>query len=335
MFRTTLMVLLLTALNAFAAPDDPVSAARERQEKFKTVLLEYRQVSRMEKPETANRVAHELSASAMNKVVIQDQKIRVEDNNPTMSSGQGFFRMNRIAVFDGAVLHEILPNGISAGEPPLVVRQGQSAKPKVYRNLPVTMFFRGLQPVADESRFAEIKPTGQTEVIDGSACVVWEYRNGEFVSRYSFDPAKSFTLVRVQSKNSLTTISYRKDDTWGWLPTGWKSHQTPEGKTAYHYECEITNLVINAPVADNQFKVVYPPGSNLHDEDTKQDFIVETDGSLRERTLAEMFGPSQGSVARPWRQSHLWMSLTGLIVSVLLVTMLVIRRRHRLASPRA
>ena len=335
MFRTTFVLFLLTSLNTFAAPDDPVSAARERQEKFKTVLLEYRQVSRMDKPETANRVAHELSASAVNKVVIQDQKIRVEDNNPTMSSGQGFFRMNRIAVFDGAALHEIYPNAMSAGEPPLAVRQLKSAKPEVYRNLPVTMFFRGLQPVAHEAGFAEIKPTGQTEVIDGSACVVWEYRNGEFVSRYSFDPAKSFALVRVQSKNSLTTISYRKDDTWGWLPTGWKSHQTPEGKTAYHFECEITNLVINALVADDQFKVVYPPGSNVHDEDSKADFIVEADGSLRERTLAEMFGPSQGSASRPWRQSHLWLSLTGLSVFLLLATTLAIRRRHRLATPRA
>ena len=73
---------ILFAGPVVAAEDPVVAAARARQAALKTLVLEYRQVSRVFLPANARRPATEATATADNRVVIDGPRVRVEDNNP-------------------------------------------------------------------------------------------------------------------------------------------------------------------------------------------------------------------------------------------------------------
>jgi hypothetical protein len=339
--RCSFAATLLFALPVSAAESDPVvAAARLRDKLANTLILEYRQTSRVTLTATPTRPKSEVSTSADNRIVLDGSKVRVEDNNPAMSTGQGFSRQSRIEVFDGIDSRTLFPIGIGTDSTPSAIRHEKSSKAEP--GLPEVIFlhFRGLDPVFRHTLLVELKSTGRSEVVDGAKCLEYELRKMDSVRRYWLDPSSDFIVRRIQSGqvgrvDRRTAITYRNDPGAGWVPTGWRSADfNDDGSPKYVRECEITRLVLNDPIDPSEFRLQFKPGTHLHDQEAKKELLILDDGSAREFTAAERFGtPPRTSI---WQ----WIAINGwtivLIASVLLLCLvaLLYRRRSRRIEPK-
>jgi hypothetical protein len=97
------------------------------------------------------------------------------------------------------------------------------------------------------------------------------------VARYAVggrDPSGALRL-RYQAD-----VSYRKDDTHGWVPTGWNSTETEMHKI--YRKVEVTQLSINPTIDPSEFsQTEFAPGTWVFDRRSDQHWLVRKDGSKR------------------------------------------------------
>lgn len=336
-----LAILVAFPIAVSAQPTSVGDAAKQRQDRCKTVVVEYRQTSRVFMTPTPQRPASEITSVADNRIVIDAGKVRVENNNPTMSTGQGLHRQKRIEVFDGQESRTLFPIGILPDTTPVGIRHEKSPKIEAGVPEPIFLHFRGLDPAYRMFAIDTWKPTGRTKIIDGVACSEFELPLRDSLRRACFDPSKDHVAVRIESEitghiSHQTTISYRNDPETGWTPTRWRTEDlNSDGSLKYVWECEITRLVLNQPIDDKEFKVEFAPGTYFNDQNLKKEYRVLEDGSLHEYSAAEMF-PSKRTTFRQWVARNAWTIV--LVASALLLGLLpiLVRRRTRaVASPAA
>jgi hypothetical protein len=257
---------------------DPVGAARDRQERTRTVVVEYRQVSRL------FAATGEVSATADNRVVIDGNRIRVEDNNPGQGIGR-LVQLSRIEVFDGAEHRMLHPNGIDIDTHPSATLERTGRASFGVAPFPIAICFRGLDP-GFRTLNDGLKATGHLESIDGSVCWDFERENGQSWTHYLIDPARGSVVRRVRhdfegKTTEQTTIDYREDPTFGWVPAGWRNEhfRQKDGTVRLRQDATITRLVVNAPVEPKEFRLDFPVGTNVEDHDTHRTLRVEADGT--------------------------------------------------------
>jgi len=188
-YRLAVAYVLLVG-TAAVADDRTVAAARTRQEAAKTLLLEYRQATRVFLPATSTRPATEAVATADNRIVLDGARVRVEDNNPTMSTGGSFLRHQRISVFDGTESRTLYPSGIGPGEPPTGIIHAREERGHGPPPEPVALHFRGLNPEFGFHTIDRWQSTGRETAIDGANCPEFELRFKDHTTRYWVDPTK-------------------------------------------------------------------------------------------------------------------------------------------------
>lgn len=340
--RIILTVLVVLPVSASAQPNPVVDAARARQDQFKSIIIEYRQTSRVFLTATLQRPASESTASAENRIVIDGDKVRVENNNPSVSMGQGFFRQSRIEVFDEQESRTLFPLGIGPDPTPIGIRHEKTPKIEAGIPEPIFLHFRGLDPAYRMFAIDTWKATGRTMVIDGAKCNELELPLRDHVRRAWFDPSKGHVAVRIESEindrvSHRTSISYRNDPATGWLPARWRTEDlNPDGSSKYVWECEITRLILNKPIDEREFEVKFAPGTIVNDQNTKRDYRVLDDGSLYEYSATDLFGTPKRTTFRQWVARNAWTVV--LVASALLLGLLpiLVRRRTRvITSPAA
>jgi hypothetical protein len=137
-------------------------------------------------------------------------------------------------------------------------------------------------------------------IIDGIPCVKFER---------ALDPTRMYRVKReeacwvspgredvivhwtMKTQNCVGSIKYKKDKTWGWIPSEW----SVETKGIELYEYKVTDYAINEKIDPAIFAHEFPPGTPVADQSdggpklsrTMRYFVAEPDGSKREISLKE------------------------------------------------
>jgi hypothetical protein len=146
------------------------------------------------------------------------------------------------------------------------------------------MTFRGLDPTFTAHPLSSLKPTGGTLEIDGTPCPVYALNlEIDHPPHFWLDPARGYTVRRQRMRTSEYDVRYRQDPVVGWVPVSWtcKSHAS-SGVLLRTAKVEVVRLEFNKPQPAEQFAVVFPPGSRVHDERNGKSYSVDTDGEMRE-----------------------------------------------------
>jgi hypothetical protein len=151
---------------------------------------------------------------------------------------------------------------------------------------PLLWMYRALDP-----RFAfsenQLQLLPRTGVIDGRACAIVGFVNGQ--TKYSIwtDPARDFVPLRFTISSSVTgetmtqaDITYRQDPSHGWTPTGWQIVQRANGDMRRSIIARVTDSAINIAIPRSRFQIDFPPGTVVIDmRNNSERYVVGADGS--------------------------------------------------------
>jgi len=128
-----------------------------------------------------------------------------------------------------------------------------------------------------------------------------------------------------------TFVELRQDPDLGWLPASWTRTETnTAGKVLTTTVAKVNRVSRNAEASAERFELMFPEGVRVHDQRTRKDYRVNSDGSLRE---VDPRGNDLGSVVSqpgtPWHARNRGLILGLLGSALVLVAWLCVRRRRR------
>lgn len=140
--------------------------------------------------------------------------------------------------------------------------------------LPISWFCRPLDPHMGGFDRDRLAVTGDTGVIDGRSCAIIGVKRGEFGPyewKLWLDPAANFVIRRAYRFNRDGTLenqfdlSYAANGQSTIAVKEWKHLNFWGEKLQTEMVCRITQWTINPPVADEDFEIVFPPGTWVTD----------------------------------------------------------------------
>jgi hypothetical protein len=224
-----------------------------------------------------------------NRIVIDGARYRFEDHHPRYLAPVGtVIRRANIMMFNGTLGKTFYPDGsIGNGGTPTGLLGTLHFDLKENGLLPITLTFRGTTAAMTAYPVDRFKPSGVTLSIDRSPCEEYVPQNGNGSVSLWLDAGKQHVLRRVRKMQQdrlveQCDVSYRRDQTWGWVPASWvSSYYSDTGALRSTTEMKVLELRINTPHEDKEFDVVFPPGCEVYDGRDQKDYIVQPDGSLR------------------------------------------------------
>lgn len=354
--RLTVTALCLPSFLCYAAGQtgagaaSAVEAARIRQETVKTAVFEFRRTEVTVaggSSETFSDLANpkvlvpakETTLVSTNRLVIDGDKVRFEDNHPIWHMPDGkLFQTRAVGVFNGTVANKFFPAGVSGRGDPVGVIEAE-ANPKMVRSYllaPITMTLRGLNPAFNGYPVNELKATGVTLPIEGASCEERSIKTApDGLASFWFDPGKDFILKRIRTQKGgrtvgQTDVQYRQDGS-NWVPISWVMNQySTAGRVLVTNKVEVLDVRLNEPQAADQFEIRYPPGTQVHNNKINKIYRIQPDGMMQEISLSgELLS---GSVAQPgdsWFRRNKWLSVATVCAAVLVILAIGIRR-HKL-----
>lgn len=269
--RFAFVALLFLAVSIVLGDEsDPAAmAAKERQDRARSVLIEYRQVSRLFTPGKEGQKAKEGKATADNRIILDGRRVRIEDNNPSRGMFGSFSPLNRLDTHDGDEGRTLYLSGRG---------QSKSSQGLIYSTTDtitakpvdcIFVVFRGLESGFGYPTLAMVKPTGRGESIEKVECPEFEHVAPARVTRYWVDPAKGLIVRKIQieerGKATRTShVNYRQDASMAWALIGWRNeYPSPEGPVGLIEECTVTKLELNDAFDDETFRLAFPPGGRV------------------------------------------------------------------------
>jgi hypothetical protein len=101
------------------------------------------------------------------------------------------------------------------------------------------------------------------------------------------DPAEDFMPVQRTDKvkgvvRREVEISYKRDETYGWVPTTWKIDLLdPQNNITWIDSATVTSYSINKAIPDADFKLTLPVGTLVHDYEKDQIYVLDAAGAKR------------------------------------------------------
>jgi hypothetical protein len=146
----------------------------------------------------------------------------------------------------------------------------------------------------------------------------------------------------VEGKEGIRlTVSYERDATHGWVPSGWESvWVNPEsGALVESSSCKVTKYTVNEPIPQDEFDIVFPPGTIVHDDAAAQTYLVRdrnvkrviTPGE-RGATYEEILATESGMAGRVGRSITPWVLCAIALPIALLIALFGIRLIRRARS---
>lgn len=155
--------------------------------------------------------------------------------------------------------------------------------------IPIWFHVRSREPLLNSIEIDGAQPTDRTEMIDGRSCRVFRLElavNREIL--FWLDPARDYIPCRILRQNG-TNILWQNDITYqahpqlGWLPSAWKFlRYTEGGPLVESWETTVADVRVNEPIDAAEFELSFPVETQVIDEETGQQYVVQTDGSWRE-----------------------------------------------------
>ncbi len=150
---------------------------------------------------------------------------------------------------------------------------------------PLMWIYRPLDPkLAFSEKHLGLSP--RTGMIDGRACAILEFVNGEKTYSIWSDPARDFVPLRHTINSSVTgevtfqaEITYQQDPSYGWTPIGWRIVQTATGNLRRSIVARVTASAMNLEIPKSRFQIEFPPGTVVIDmRNNNERYLVGADG---------------------------------------------------------
>ncbi len=175
-----------------------------------------------------------------------------------------------------------------------------------------------------------MKPTGVSLQVGGSACDEYVVeKTPNLTTNCWVDPNQDHLIrrVRKQKNNQLSSqldIRYRQNDEHVWYPASWENNDyTASGSLEKSRTVEVLQIRLNEAQPPDLFSVRYPPGTEVDDLRVEKTYHVQTDGTMREFSLAtgEDLPGTAFQPGTPWYEQHKWLLVTVGIVLVAFTTL--------------
>ena len=334
----------MLALVADDKPEDPaVAAARKRQESIKTLDVKFKHSESYAKGAVSDASrsnpnppvpvpAEDMSVESMNRIVIDGEKIRVEDNHPGWyDRGKRTYKQSRIYTFDGDTGY-LLQHG-DYGERTIVqggIEQGFLGRD--WHFVPLYISVRGLCPTFSSPTMAQLQPSRTTQTIGDDLCEQYVVpTKGGAPTLFWLEAKSDYCIRRIRNGNvdqshSVYNVQNTCDEKYGWLPKSWSHEEHSwKGKLLATHTFEIQEMKINEPVPADDFKIEFPSGAMVakNRNGSHKMYIVQPDGSMQEDDLAShMPLPAR----KTWYPPLTW-SISAVILIVIGVLAIIVVRR--------
>jgi hypothetical protein len=346
-------MLMPHGLGAQDQSDAHIRAAAARQEAVRALDIRFRRTetnavgaiserSRGLAKFTRDVPAKETTFQSVNRLAIDGDKIRFEDNHPCWRVPEGILRTRRaqLDVFDGSVAKTFYPgdetkeNGLPSG-----TYENRHANIHVMYSvlMPITLTFRGLDPHMTPYPLTDAKRSGLTLPIDGEACdeYILEFSPESKVS-FWLDPKKDYVARRISTKSGVQfaaqhDIKYRNDAQIGWMPQSWVSNDFSSiGRLLTSTKVEVLEAEYNGVLPATDFDIVFPPGTRVVDLNTTKVYRVQSNGAMRETD--ELGQELSAVISQPgdsWARRNQWFLVALGATFIAIVGSHILRRLRR------
>ncbi|MFO0810874.1 MAG: hypothetical protein U0746_19775 [Gemmataceae bacterium] len=228
---------------------------------------------------------------SVNRLVLDGNKVRFEDNHPTWFLPQGRIdRTPRLRVRDDQVsvmsdLADAKRKSASRG-----AIYGPSVVPYAgtWTVAPLMITFRGADDQLSLVVVSKIKPAGVKVTIDGSQCDEYLQANGRSKRLVWLDPEKDHVVRRTTTLYpegklwSKCDIQYNRSPTGMWVTKSWVTTTfSPNGEVIATLMADVRSVVIgNRP--DEEFDTTLAPGTGVYDGRNRKQYVVEPGGAMVE-----------------------------------------------------
>ena len=277
------------------------------------------------------------------RLILHGPKVRFEEKGLVWlaSSGQ-FVQDDSLFVYDGRQRPKTYEANIAApGSKPLpggVLQEPNQPLDFASLNLaPLLLSIRGLDHSIRGLHVDNLKPADKTQLIAGEKCE--EYflptkDNSLPVLFVWFSASKGDAPVRIQLNYSTGDVMSRmeiqqeRSEVAGWFPVSWviESYANKTGKLCETQKVIAKFLRANEGFADDLFEKQFPTGTQVADNESGSDLVVQSDGSLK------VIRESPKKTIEP--SAIGWPLLALSIVGVSVGVYLAVRRRIRRVKPR-
>jgi hypothetical protein len=339
--------VVASATLAFAAeeePEDPaVAAARKRQEAIKTLDVRFKHTETYAKgtvsdasrsnPNPPTPVpAEDMSVESMNRIVLDGEKIRVEDNHPGWyGRGKRTYKQSRIYTFDGDIGYLLL-NRDYGGQ---LSAQGGIEEAFLGRDahfIPLYISVRGLSPIFSSPTMSQLQQSKTNEKIGDDLCEQYiAPTKGGAPTLFWLNAKKDYCIRRIRGGNeeqahSVCNIQNIYDEKYGWLPKSWcHEEHSWKGKLLATHTFEIQEMKINESVPADLFKIEFPSGSRVADNRNgkHKEYIAQPDGSMQEDDLAAHMPPP---ARKTWYPPLTWAISAVILILIGVLAIIIVRR---------
>jgi hypothetical protein len=195
-------------------------------------------------------------------------------------------------------------------------------KPDVtnYEFWPILLHYRAIDPKVGRFSSAQwtIVQTGVRLRERDCALLKWTDANvGEEMCWV--DTARQSAILRHIVKTNgyviQTDIDYKAVPQQGWVPSSWKIQDLSADlrKIKLSSTATVTTAILNEPLNDEEFRLNFPPGTEVMDRPAKQTYLIEPNGTkriitqeerLRDATYEDFLKTKSGMARAP--QSSVW-----------------------------
>jgi hypothetical protein len=162
-----------------------------------------------------------------------------------------------------------------------------------YEIWPILFHYRPLHPIVGRFAKANWEIVQNGAVLRGRNCTLLKLTNDNNEELCWVDAERQSSILRHVAKTSgyviQTDVDYRKDERHGWAPSGWSLQNLSPNmqKIEFSSAVRVTDSALNEPIKDEDFRLIFPAGTEVNDAPAKQYYLVKPDESKRIITREE------------------------------------------------
>jgi hypothetical protein len=335
-----------------ASADEPsvqpaIDAARRREERLKTVTIEWKVTTFVPKGGQKDSgigglpvPSADKTVESTHRLVLDGPRYRAEHSDPGMRLRVPGFG-DCVLTFDGERSYlRLFPDGPSEPAQLMIERASGTSMFGNTLLLPLAQWCReSLSSPFRDDLGRDRRSLSISEVAGQPHLEIRLAASGDRFTTYHLDPQRDYLLRRVRSESEgtveVTDVDYRKQPGVGWIPTAWTTTKTRDGEKLVHrIRAEVTAVRFNEPVTPGIFRLDPVPGQTVADNDEHKLYRVRADGNLVEvdgNGMPVTSGSPSQSPSWPGRSLVRYILLPALLGAA--VGFIVFRRRRRPHTP--
>lgn len=345
-----------TSGRAFADVQALIKTAQDRSEASRAVIVELEVKEFVAKGQLSSNSPFKGSSSkavpeedvvltSRNKLYLLEQMVRFENNHPIWNIDRGqVLKTSAVVVSNGTTGTLYLPSGVSGQEPRASGIIWANASPEGLRPsflTPLSSHFRALSANFAPYPYSTLARKGKTTIVSGKECVEYQAQSNhpDRIVSIFIDERSQYVLRRMQKLSSghLTQqldVDYREYSA-RLLPQSWTvSEFGVGGRLKSKLEVSIAKIEFDVDTSRSLFDTQFLPGTSVFDQKTGKDYMVQSDGMLREVSPSgELIGPEVPQPGTTWLSRNK-IAMVASFCAVLLATLVAVwlRRAHKASS---